>query len=277
MKDTKNIKLIDLIQDDENQISMLQELICFRKVKGRDGSDIEEISLRDLLAISKADISTIIIERIKDSLISEYRDYLAENKTEDGHIYIMPDNSCLSKVLDKNKKDLDEKDFFSINDFRFLLKECNMSSILVDKIKVLIDEESLNHFLTLSEKTTEYPAGDYRRNNDNSNHNSSAVKVPIQDYKENYIFPIVKIAFEISSYRSGPMSDYLYNLEISFSKNGAATTNYSFGRDHGYHKTIQRCIRLVNEKYNKIANDICTGLLETLKGLENLDQETNKY
>lgn len=88
--------------------------------------------------------------------------------------------------------------------------------------------------------------------------NSSAVKVLVQDYKENYIFPIVKIAFEISSCRTGPMNEYLYNLEISFSKNGAATTNYSFGRDHGYQKTIQRCIRLVNEKYNKIANDICT-------------------
>ena len=277
MKDAKNIKLIDLIEDDENQIPMLQELICFRKVKGRDSSDIKDISLRDLLAISKADISTIIIERIKDSLISEYRDCLTENKTEDGHIYIMPDNSCLSKVLDKNKKDLDEKDFFSINDFRFLLKECSMSSVLVDKIKVLIDEESLNHFLTLSEKTTEYPAGDYRGNNDNSNHSSSAVKVLIQDYKENYIFPVVKIAFEISSSRTGPMNEYLYNLEISFSENGTATTNYSFTRDDGYHKTIQRCIRLVNEKYNKIAKDICTGLLETLKGLENLDQETNKY
>ena len=218
MKDTKDIRLIDLIEDNENQILMLQELICFRKVKGRDSSDIKDISLRDLLAISKADIPTIIIERIKDSLVSEYKDYLTENKTEDGHIYIMPDNSCLSKVLDKNKKDLDEKDFFSINDFRFLLKECSMSSVLIDKIKVLIDEESLNHFLTLSEKTTEYPAGDYKGNNDNSNHSSSAVKVLIQDYKENYIFPIVKIAFEISSSRTGPMNDSLFNLEISFSK-----------------------------------------------------------
>ena len=113
MKDTKNTKLIELIEDSENQTSMLQELICFKKVKGRDSSDIKDISPRDLLAISKADISTIIIERIKDSLISEYRDYLTENKTEDGHIYIMPDNSCLSKVLDKNKKDLDEKDFLA--------------------------------------------------------------------------------------------------------------------------------------------------------------------
>ena len=42
MKDTKNIKLIDLIEDDENQILMLQELICFRKVKGRDSSDTRE-------------------------------------------------------------------------------------------------------------------------------------------------------------------------------------------------------------------------------------------
>ena len=256
MKDTKDIRLIDLIEDNENQTLMLQELICFRKVKSRDSSDIKEISLRDLLAISKADISTIIIERIKDSLISEYRDYLTENKTEDGHIYIMPDNSCLSKILDKNKKDLDEKAFFSINDFRFLLKECSMSSVLVDKIKVLIDEESLNHFLILSEKTTEEP---------------------IQDHRENYIFPIVKIAFEISSCRTGPMNEYLYNLEISFLQNGATTTNYSFRRDHGYQKTIQRCIRLVNEKYNKIANDACTSLLQTLKCLENLDQETNKY
>lgn len=256
MKDIKNIKLIDLIEDNENQISMLQELICFRKVKGRDSGDIRDISLKDLLAISKADIPTIIIERIKDSLISEYKDYLTESKTEDGHIYIMPDNSCLSKVLDKNKKDLNEKDFFSINDFRFLLKECNMSSILVDKIKVLTDEESLNNFLTLLEKTT---------------------KEPTQDYRENYIFPIVKIAFEISSSFTGPMNEYLYNLEISFSENGTAITNYSFTRDYGYHKTIQRCIRLVNEKYNKIANDICASLLQTLKGLENLDQETNKY
>ena len=51
MKDTKNTKLIDLIEDSENQTSMLQELICFRKVKSRDSSDIREISLRDLLAI----------------------------------------------------------------------------------------------------------------------------------------------------------------------------------------------------------------------------------
>ena len=204
MKDIRNTKLTELIEDSENQISMLQELICFKKVKNRDSNDIKEISLSDLLAISKADIPTIIIQRIKDSLILESKDYFTENKTEDGHIYIMPDNSCLSKILDKNKKDLDEKDFFSINDFRFLLKECDMSSVLVDKIKVLIDEESLNCFLASSEKTTEDP---------------------IEDYKENYIFPIVKIAFEISYCYTGSMNDSHSNLEISFSKDGTATTN----------------------------------------------------
>ena len=269
MKDIKNTKLIELIEDSENQISMLQELICFRKVKSRNSSDIKEMSLSDLLAISQTDIPAIIIQRIKDSLIFESKDYLTENETEDGCIYIMPDDSSLSKILDENKKDLNEKDFFNINDFRFLLKEYSISSMVVNKIKVLIDEESLNHFLTLCKKTIEKLTED-------SNYNS-AVKILIEDYKENYIFPIVKIAFEISSCRTGPMNDYLSNLEILFSGDGMATTNYSFIRDCGYHKTIQRCIHLVNEKYDKITKDICTSLLQTLKCLETLDQETNKY
>jgi hypothetical protein len=258
MKDTKNTKLIELIEDGENQISMLQELICFKKVKNRNSNDIKEISLNDLLAISKADIPAIIIQRIKDSLILESKDYLTENKTEDGYIYVMPDNSCLSKILDESKKDLNEKDF------RFLLKECSISSIFVDKIKVLIDEESLNHFSTLSEKRTEELAGDCRGNNNDINYNSSAVKILIEDYKENYIFPVVKIAFEISSGRTGPMSDYLSNLEISFSRDGIATTNYSFTKDYGYHKTIQRCIHLINEKYKKIAKDKADDLEKVL-------------
>ena len=194
MKDTKNTKLIELIEDSENQTSMLQELICFRKVKSRNSSDIKEISLSDLLTISQTDISAIIIQRIKDSLILESKDYLTENETEDGYIYVMPDDLSLSKILDENKKDLNEKDFFNINDFRFLLKEYNISSMVVNKIKVLIDEESLNHFLTLCKIT------------EDSNYNS-AVKILIEDYKENYIFPIVKIAFEISSCRTGPMND----------------------------------------------------------------------
>ncbi len=256
MKDTKNTKLIELIEDSENQISMLQELICFRKVKSRDSSDIKEISLRDLLAISKADIPTIIIQKIKDSLILESKDYLTENETEDGDIYVMPDDSSLSKILDENKKDLNEKDFFNINDFRFLLKEYSISSIVVNKIKVLIDEESLNHFLTLFKKTTE-----------DSNHNSPIVKILTiltEDFKENYIFPIVKIAFEVSSCRTGPMNDYLSNLEILFSGDGIATTNYSFVKDCGYNKTIQRCIHLVNEKYKKIASDKADQLERTL-------------
>jgi hypothetical protein len=250
MKDTKNTKLIELIEDSENQISMLQELICFKKVKNRNSNDIKEISLNDLLAISKADIPAIIIQRIKDSLILESKDYLTENKTEDGYIYVMPDNSCLSKILDESKKDLNEKDF------RFLLKEYSISSMVVNKIKVLIDEESLNHFLTLCKKTTENLTED-------SNYNS-AVKILIEDYKENYIFPIVKIAFEISSGRTGPMSDYLSNLEISFSRDGIATTNYSFTKDYGYHKTIQRCIHLINEKYKKIAKDKADDLEKVL-------------
>lgn len=249
MKDAKNTKLVELIEDGENQISMLQELICFKKVKNRDSNDIKEISLSDLLAISKADIPTIIIQRIKDSLILESKDYLTENKTEDGYIYVMPDNSCLSKILDESKKDLNEKDFLNIRDFRFLLKECSISSMFVNKIKVLIDEESLNHFSTLSEKTTEEL---------------------IEDYRENYIFPIVKIAFEISSSRTGLM-DYLSNLEISFSRDGLATTNYSFTKKHGYHKMIQKCIEMTNEKHRKIAEDKCTDLLGILQCLEQLD------
>ena len=252
MKDTKNTKLIELIEDGENQISILQELICFKKVKNRNSNDIKEISLSDLLAISKADISTVIIQRIKDSLISESKDYLTEYETEDGCIYVMPDNSSLSKILDESKKDLNEKDFFNIADFRLLLKECRISSMLVNKIKVLIDEESLNHFLTLSEKTTEEL---------------------IEDYRENYIFPIVpivKIAFEISSSRTGLM-DYLSNLEISFSRDGLATTNYSFTKKHGYHKMIQKCIEMTNEKHRKIAEDKCTDLLGILQCLEQLD------
>ena len=236
MKDTKNTKLIELIEDGENQISILQELICFKKVKNRNSNDIKEISLSDLLAISKADISTVIIQRIKDSLILESKNYLTENKTEDGYIYVMPDNSCLSKILDESKKDLNEKDFFNIKDFRFLLKECSISSIVVDKIKVLIDEESLNQFSTLS-----------------------------------YIFPVAKIAFEISSHRTGPMNDYLSNLEISFSRNGIVTTNYSFTKDYGYHKTIQRCIKMIKERHRKIAEDKCTDLLRILQCLEQLD------
>ena len=250
MKDTKNTKLTDLIEDSENQILMLQELICFKKVKNRDSNDIKEISLSDLLAISKADIPTIIIQRIKDSLISESKNYLTENKTEDGYIYVMPDDSCLSKILNESKKDLNEKDFFNINDFRFLLKECSISSIVVDKIKVIIDEESLDHFSTLSKKTTEEV---------------------VEDYKENYIFPIVKIAFEISSDRTGPMNDYLSNLEISFSSDGLATTNYCFRSNHGYHKLIQRCMEMINEKHRKIAKDKCTDLLGILQCLEQLN------
>ena len=267
MKDTKNTKLIDLIEDHKNQTSMLQELICFKKVKDRDSSDIKEISLRDLLAISKADIPTIIIERIKDSLISESRDYLTENETEDGYIYVMPDDSSLSKILDERENDLNEKDFFSIKDFRFLLKEYSISSMVVNKIKVLIDEESLNYFSTLSEKTTENLTGDYVNdwcNKKRINYNSPAVKVLIEDYKESYIFPIVKIAFEISSCLPIPINDYLSNLEISFSSDGMATTNYSFIKDCGYHKTIQRCIHLVNEKYRKIAKDRADELERTL-------------
>ena len=250
MKDTKNTKLIELIEDGENQISILQELICFKKVKNRNSNDIKEISLSDLLAISKADISTVIIQRIKDSLILESKKYLTENKTENGYIYVMPDDSCLSKILDESKKDLNEKDFFNIKDFRFLLKECSISSIVVDKIKVIIDEESLDHFLTLSKKTTEEL---------------------IEDYRENYIFPIVKIAFEISSSRTGPMNNYLSNLEISFSRDGVATTNYSFAKDYGYHKTIQRCIKMIKERHRKIAEDKCTDLLRILQCLEQLD------
>ena len=251
MKDTKNTKLIELIEDSENQTSMLQELICFRKVKSRNSSDTKEMSLSDLLAISQTDIPAIIIQRIKDSLISESKDYLTENETEDGCIYIMPDDSSLSKILDENKKDLNEKDFFNINDFRFLLKEYDISSMVVNKIKVLIDEESLNHFLTLFNKTTE----------DSLAH---ILDIRIEDYKENYIFPIVKIAFEVSSCRTGPMNDYRSNLEILFSGDGMATTNYSFIKDCGYHKTIQRCIHLVNEKHKKIANDKADQLERTL-------------
>ncbi len=243
MKDAKNTKLIELIEDSENQTSMLQELICFRKVKSRNSSDIKEISLSDLLAISQTDIPAIIIQRIRDSLILESKDYLAENKTENAYIYVMPYDSCLSKILDESKKDLNKKDFFNINDFRFLLKECNMSSMLVSKIKVLIDEESLDRFLASSEKT---------------------IEDLLKDYKENYIFPIVKIAFEISYCYTGPMNDSLSNLEISFSKDGTAKTNYSFARDCGYNKTIQRCIHLVNEKYKKIANDKADQLERTL-------------
>ena len=41
MKDAKNTKLIDLIEDSENQTLMLQELICFRKVKSRNSNDIK--------------------------------------------------------------------------------------------------------------------------------------------------------------------------------------------------------------------------------------------
>lgn len=256
MKDTKNTKLIELIKDGENQTSMLQELICFRSIKNRNSSDIKEISLKDLLAISQTDIPAIIIQRIKDSLILESKDYLTENETEGGDIYVMPDDSSLSKILDENKKDLNEKDFFNINDFRFLLKEYDISSMVVNKIKVLIDKESLNHFLTLSEKTIENLIED---SNDNS-----VVNILIEDFKEKYIFPIVKIAFEVSSCRTGPVNDYLYNLEILFSGDGIATTNYSFIKDCGYHKTIQRCIHLVNEKHKKIASDKADQLERTL-------------
>ena len=267
MKDTKNTKLIELIEDSDNQTSMLQELICFRKVKSRNSSDIKEISLSDLLAISKADIPAIIIQRIKDSLILESKDYLTENETEDGYIYVMPDDSSLSKILDESKEDLNGKDFFNINNFKFLLKEYSISSMVVNKIKVLIDEESLNHFSTLSEKTTENLTGDYRNDwytKKRINYNSPAVKILMEDYKEKYIFPIVKIAFEVSSCRTGPMNDCLSNPEILFSGDGMATANYSFIKDHGYHKTIQRCIHLVNEKYKKIASDKADQLERTL-------------